>query len=109
MDYCLVPLVRLVCVVFSILHATPKFNILDYTTYPHLVVYMEQDLAFKVMSLFAPEWLLSCHRFTNCLHSNLEINVPQEVVNTFSAGVKYLSPIAMKKSLVKESWCEFTD
>ena len=77
----------------------PKFNIFDYTTYPDLVVKMEQDLAFMVLSRFAPKWLLACRRFTNRLHSNLEIEVPQKVVNTFLAGLKYISPIAMKKSL----------
>jgi len=105
----LVPLVHLCCVLYSLFHATPKINIFDYTTYPDLVVYMEQDLALMVLSRFAPEWLLGCRRFTNVLHSNLEIELPKTVVDTFSAGLKYLSPIAMKKSLVKESWCEFTD
>ena len=37
------------------------------------------------------------------------MEVPKEVVDTFSAGLKYLSPIAMKKSLMKESWIEFCD
>ena len=49
-DSRLVPLVRLCCVMYSLLHATPKFNIFDYTTYPDLVVKMEQDLAFSIMS-----------------------------------------------------------
>jgi hypothetical protein len=39
----------------------------------------------------------------------LKIEVPKEVVDTFSAGLKYLSPIAMKKSLVKVSWAEFCE
>ena len=106
MDFRLVLLVHLCCVVYCLLHAMPKFNIFDYTTYPDLVVKMEQDLAFMVMSWFAPKWLLGCHRFTNHLHSNLEIEVLSHVVNTFSAGLKYILPIAMKKSLVKESRSE---
>ena len=89
--------------------ATPKFNYFDYTTYPDLVVRVEQDLLFMVMSRFAPRWLLGSCRFTNRLHSNLDIEVPKIVVDTFSAGLKYLTPIAMKKSLVKESWTEFCD
>jgi len=105
----LVPLVRLCCVLYSCLHSTPKINIFDYTMYPDLLVYMEQDLALMVLSRFAPEWLLGCHRFTNALHSNLEIELPKTVVDTFLAGLKYLLPIAMRKSLVKESWCEFTN
>ena len=50
MDSCLVPVVCLCCVIYSLLHAAPKFNIFDYTTYPDLVVRMEQDLAFMVLS-----------------------------------------------------------
>ena len=46
----LVPLVCLCCVVYSLLHASPRFNIFDYTTYPDLIVKMEQDLAFMVLS-----------------------------------------------------------
>ena len=102
-------LVQLVCVVFEFSTSKPKFNYFDYTTYPDLVVRVEQDLLFMVMSRFAPKWLLGSCRFTNRLHSNLEIEVPKEVVDTFSAGLKYLSPIAMKKSLVKESWSEFCE
>ena len=96
LDLRLVLLVRLCCVVYSLLHAMPKYNIFNYTTYPDLVVKMEQDLAFTVMSRFAPKWLLGCCRFTNRLHSNLEIEVPSHVVDTFLAGLKYISPIAMK-------------
>ena len=33
--------------------------------------------------------------------------MPKYVIDSFSAGLKYLSPIAMKKSLVKVSWLEF--
>src|SRR6266853_9600 len=62
-----------------------------------------------VTSRFAPEWLLSVRRFTNRLHSNLEVQMPKEVVDTFTAGLKYLSPIAMKKSLVKVSWNDFCE
>src|SRR5258706_2994962 len=102
-------LVQICCVVYVLSMSTPKFHIFDYTTYPDLVVRMEQDLLFMILSRFAPEWLLSCRRFTSRLHSNLDVEVPKEVVDTFSAGLKYLSPIAMKKSLVKESWIEFTD
>ena len=108
LDDRLAPLVRLCLVMYSSLCVT-KINVFDYTTYPDLIIYVEQDIALKILSRFAPEWLLGCRRFTNQLHSNLDINVPKEVVDTFSAGLKYLSPIAMKKSLVKESWCEFTD
>ena len=105
----LVPVVCMCCVIYTLIHAMPKLNILDYTTYPDLVIYMDQDLAFMVLSQLAPKWLLGCHRFTNHLHSNLEVKVPQKVVNTFLAGLKYILPIAMKKSVVKESWCEFTN
>src|SRR5882757_1663439 len=102
-------LIQLICVFVELSTATPKYNILDYTTYPDLVVKVEQDLLFMVTSRFAPEWLLGCRRFTNRLHSNLEVAVPQEVIDTFSAGLKYLSPIAMKKSLVKVSWSEYCE
>jgi hypothetical protein len=102
-------LVQLCCVVISCTTAVPKFNILDYTTYPDCVTLVEQDLLFLVLSRFAPKWLLSCRRFTNVQHHNLEIEVPGKVIGTFSAGQKYISPIAMKKSLVKDSWTEFTD
>ena len=102
-------LVQIVCMVFHCTVATPKFNILDYTTYPDLVIITEQDLAFFMMSWFAPQWLLGSRRFTNRLHSNLDIEVPEKVIATFSAGLKYISPIAMKKSLMKESWAEFLD
>src|SRR5258706_836978 len=102
-------LVQVCCLVFVFSTASPKINIFDHTTYPDLVVRVEQDLLFMVMSRFAPKWLLGCRRFTNRLHSNLEIELPQKVVDTFSAGLKYLSPIAMKKSLVKDSWSEFCD
>ncbi len=101
------PLVQLCCLVHVLSTAMPKFNYFDYTTYPDLVVKVEQDLLFMVLSQFAPEWLLGSCRFTNHLHSNLDIEVPKIVVDTFSAGLKYLLPIAMKKSLVKESWTEF--
>src|SRR5258706_11456083 len=103
------PLVQLCCLVHVFSTATPKFNYFDYTTYPDLVVKVEQDLLFMVMSRFAPEWLLRSRRFTNRLHSNLDIEVPKIVVDTFSAGLKYISPIAMKKSLLKEAWTEFCD
>ena len=103
----LVRLVQLCCVVYELSTSSPKFNIFDYTTYPDLVVRVEQDFLFMLLSRFAPEWLLSSRRFTNRLHSNLEIEVPKMVVDTFSAGLKYLSPIAIKTSLVKESWTEF--
>ena len=33
--------------------------------------------------------------------------MPKEVVDTFSVGLKYISPIALKKSIVKELWTEF--
>src|SRR5258706_9496838 len=109
LDSRLRPLVQICCLVHVLSTATPKFNYFDYTTYPDLVVKVEQDLLFMVMSRFAPEWLLRCRIFTNRLHSNLEVEVPKEVMDTFSAGLKYLSPIAMKKSLVKVSWTEFCE
>ena len=109
LDSRMVRLVQLVCVIFSFIHADPKINIFDYTTYPDLSVLMEQDFFFLVLSRFAPSWLLGSRRFTNRLHSNLEIEVPKYVIDSFSAGLKYLSPIAMKKSLVKVSWAEFCD
>ena len=105
----MVRLVQLCCVIFSCIHVTPKFNIFDYTTYPDLSVRMDQDFLFMVLSRFAPVWLLGSQRFTNCLHSNLEIEVPKHVIDSFSVGLKFISPIAMKKSLVKESWIEFCD
>jgi hypothetical protein len=105
----LAPLVQFCCLVFSISTTMPKYNIFDYTTYPHLSTLVEQDLLFLVTSRFAPQWLLGSRRFTNSLHSNLEIAIPDKVVGTFSAGLKYISPIAMKKSLVKESWNDFCD
>jgi hypothetical protein len=37
----------------------------------------------------------------------LDLEIPEKVIGTFSAGLKYISPIAMKKLLVKESWIEF--
>src|SRR5258706_25176 len=107
LNRCLVQLVQLCCVVYELSTSSPKFNIFDYTTYPDLVVRVEQDFLFMLLSRFAPEWLLGSRRFTNRLHSNLEIEVPKMVVDTFSAGLKYLSPIAIKTSLVKESWTEF--
>src|SRR5258706_11871586 len=103
------PLVQICCLVHVFSTTTPKINIFDYTTYPDLVVKVEQDLLFMVMSRFAPEWLLGSRRFTNRLHSNLDIDVPKIVVDTFSAGGKYLSPIVIKKILVKESWTEVFD
>ena len=105
----MVRLVQLCCVIFSFIHVDPKINIFDYTTYPDLSVLMEQDFFFLVLSRFAPGWLIGSRRFTNRLHSNLEIEVPKYVIDSFSAGLKYLSPIAMKKSLVKVSWAEFCD
>ena len=75
--------------------------------YTTVSVKLEQDFLFMVFSQFAPQWLLGSRRFTNRLHSNLDIEVPKEVVNTFSAGLKYISPIAIKKSIVKELWNEF--
>ena len=56
-DFRLVPLVRLCCVMYSLLHATPKFNIFDYTTYPDLVIKMEQDLAFSTVE---PAYRYTC-------------------------------------------------
>jgi len=102
-------LVQVCCLVHVFSTATPKINIFDHTTYPDLVVRVEQDLLFMIMSRFAPKWLLGCRRFTNRLHSNLIVEVPKEVVDTFSAGLKYLSPIAMKKSIVKVSWSELCE
>jgi len=87
----------------------PKINIFDHTTYLEISIYCEQDILFPVLSHFAPEWLLGSRRFTNRLHSNLDLDVPKRVIDTFSAGLKYISPIAMKKSLVKELWAEFCD
>jgi len=87
----------------------PKINIFDHTTYPDISIYCEQDILFPVLSRFTPEWLLRSRWFTNQLHSNLDIDIPSKVISTFSAGLKYISPIAMKKSLVKESWAEFCD
>ena len=101
------PLVQICCLVYALVVSRPKINIFDYTTYPDLSVRIEQDLLFLVLSRFAPEWLLGSKRFTNRLHTNLEIEVPKTVVDTFSAGLKYISPIAIKKSIVKASWYEF--
>src|SRR5258706_495533 len=84
-------------------------SIFSTTPHPDLVVRVEQDLLFTVLCRFTPEWLLGCRRFMNCQHSNLEKEVPKEVIDTFSAGLKYLSPIAMKKSIVKVSWSEFCE
>src|SRR5258706_4672504 len=101
LDPCLRPLVQICCLAFVFSTSTPKFNYFDYTTYLDLVVKVEQDLLFMVMSRFAPKWLLGSCRFTNRLHSNLDIDVPKIVVDTFLAGGKYLSPIVIKKSLVR--------
>src|SRR5258706_5495417 len=109
LDSRLHPLIQICCLDFVLSTSTPKFNYFDYTTYLDLVIKVEQDLLFMVMSWFAPRWLLGSCRFTNQLHSNLDIEVPQMVVDTFLVGGKYLSPIVMKKSLVKESWTEFCD
>jgi hypothetical protein len=105
----LLPLVQICLVVFSCITAVPKFNILDYSTYPDISTLVEQDLLFLVISRFAPDWLVGSRRFTNRLHNNLDLEIPEKVIGTFSAGLKYISPIAMKKSLVKESWIEFCD
>jgi hypothetical protein len=107
LNRCLLPLIQICLVVFSCISTMPKFNILDYSTYPDISTMVEQDLLFLIISRFAPNWLVGSHRFTNCLHNNLEIEVPEKVIRTFSARLKYISPIAMKKSLVKELWIEF--
>jgi len=109
LDCLLHPLVQVCCLAFTLCSTVPKFNIFDHTTYPFISTLIEQDLLFTVMSQFAPQWLLGSCRFTNWLHSNLELKVLKEVVRTFSAGMKYILPIAMKKSLVLESWEEFCD
>jgi len=102
-------LVQICCLVFACTISVPKINIFDHTTYPEIVTMIEQDLLFMFMSRFAPEWLLSSRRFTNQLHYNIDIEVPKKVIDTFSVGLKYISPIALKKSLVKESWNEFCE
>jgi hypothetical protein len=109
LDSSLRPLIQVCSLVYSLATAVPKFNIFDHATYPFLSTIVEQDLLHLIVSRFAPQWLLGSRRFTNQLHSNLDIEIPSKVVGTFSAGLKYISPIAMKKSLVKESWIEFCD
>ena len=109
LDHLLHPLVQVCCLAFALCSSVLKFNIFDHTTYPLISTLIEQDLLFMVMSQFAPQWLLGSHRFTNWLHSNLEFEVPKEVIGTFLAGMKSILPIAMKKSLVLESWNEFCD
>jgi len=108
LDRLLCPLIQVCCLAFTLCSSVPKFNIFDHTTYPLISTLIEQDL-LSLMSWFAPQWLLGSCRFTNWLHSNLEQEVPKEVIRTFSAGMKFISPIAMKKSLVLESWEEFCD
>ena len=102
-------LVQFCSLVYSCSTSMPKINIFDHSTFPDLSILVEQDILFMVLSRFAPEWLLRSCRFTNRLHSNLDIEIPSKVIGTFSAGMKYIPPIAMKKSLVKESWSEFHD
>src|SRR5258706_491981 len=53
-------LVQLCCLVHEFSTSSPKINIFYYTTYPDLVVRVEQDLLFMVMCRFAPKWLLGC-------------------------------------------------
>jgi len=101
--------VQLCCLVISLSTSLLKINIFDHTTYPEICILVEQDLLHLVLSRFAPKWLLGSRRFTNRLHHNLDIEVPEHVITTFSAGLKYISPIALKKSLMKESWNEFLD
>ena len=50
LDSRLVPLVRLCCVVMSLLHAVPKFNIFDYTTYPDLVTLRSEEHTSELQS-----------------------------------------------------------
>jgi hypothetical protein len=100
-------LAQFCCLVYECTIASPKINILDYSTYPDISVLIEFDILFTVMSRFAPKWLLSSRRFTNRLHSNVDIDIPKEVIGTFSAGLKYISPIYINKNLVKEAWSDF--
>jgi len=80
LDSRLHPLIQICCLDFVLSTSTPKFNYFDYTTYLDLVIKVEQDLLFMVMSWFAPTpggslevvglqtnytltWILKCHRW----------------------------------------------
>ena len=103
----LVRFVSVCCFVYECTITVPKINIFDATTYPDIVTSIDYDLAFMVLSRFAPEWLLGSKRFTNHLHSNLNIEIPDNVSGSLSAGAKYISPISINKSLVMECWDDF--
>jgi hypothetical protein len=92
------------CYIFIVQCTSPKINIFDANTYPNLIVRIDFDIAVQVMCRFAPSWLLGSCRFTSRLHTNLEIDLPKEVVENLSAGLKFINPIEMKKGLVIDAW-----
>jgi hypothetical protein len=93
--------------IFDCTITIPKINIFDANTYPDTVTMIDNDIALSVLSRFAPEWLLGSMRFTNQLHSNLNVNIPKEIIGSLSAGAKYIRPISFKKSLVRDAWDDF--
>jgi hypothetical protein len=97
-------IVPVMCFIFITQCILPKINIFDANTYPNLIVRIDYDIAVQVMCRFAPSWLLGSCRFTSRLHTNLEIDLPKEVVENLSAGLKFINPIEMKKGLVIDAW-----
>ena len=87
LNACLCGLVQLCCLGYALSTASPKFNILDHTTYPDLSVKLEQDLLFMVFSWFAPQWLLGSRRFMNWLHSKTWILRCQRKLSILSQWV----------------------
>jgi hypothetical protein len=81
-----------------------KINIFDYTTYPLIVTYMPREISLFMLSFSAPEWLLGSQVYTQTIHTNMNISIPQEVIDPLAAGLKYIWPIGLSGKKVRSSW-----
>ena len=87
-----------------VLSSRRKLNIFDYTTYPSIVTYMPREIVLFLVSFSAPDWLLGSQCYTRRIHTNMNISIPQEVIDPLAAGLKYIWPIGYSGKKVEQAW-----
>jgi hypothetical protein len=89
----------------TILKATSKVNIFDYTTFPNIVAKMEREMCSCLLTFSAPSWLLGSRYYTKAIHTeDNKLYLPDFVVDSLSVGQKYIWPISLNKKVVKDAW-----